>query len=108
VRKKLSKSLSKAPSLTEVVVTVSDINGPRGGEDKQCQLQFAVAGKGRFVIKDIKADMYHAIDSAVHRAEHAMAKANARRHKDRHLRNGRAHKRSAWIVDSQQEQAAIA
>lgn len=95
IRKKLEKTLSKSPALTEVSVTVSDINGPRGGEDKECKLQFSIAGKGRFVIKDTKSDLYHAIDSAAHRARHTISKVNSRRSKDKQLREGRAHKRLA-------------
>lgn len=108
IRKKLAKTLSKSPSLTEVSVTVSDINGPRGGEDKQCKLQFAIAGKGRFVIKDTKSDLYHAIDSAAHRARHTISKVNSRRSKDKQLREGRVHKRLVVADDGSDVEASMA
>jgi putative sigma-54 modulation protein len=82
IRSKLSNALSRvAPPQTEINIALSDINGPRGGEDKQCKLFFALPGVGLFVIKDTKADLYHAIDSAAQRARHAVSRATTRRRK---------------------------
>lgn len=87
VRRKLKLAFSRvAPQLAEVSVDLSDINGPRGGEDKQCKLQFSVPGMGLVVIKDTKADLYHAVDSAAQRARHAIARGVDRRQK---LKNSR-------------------
>ena len=87
IRNKLNQALSRvAPPQTEVTISLSDINGPRGGEDKQCQMLFALPGVGLFVIKDRKADLYHAIDSASQRARHAVSRAVTRRRK---RKNGR-------------------
>jgi ribosome-associated translation inhibitor RaiA len=72
IRSKLSNALSRvAPPQTEINIALSDINGPRGGEDKQCKLFFA----------HTKADLYHAIDSAAQRARHAVSRATTRRRK---------------------------
>jgi len=54
--------------IQRVVVRLSDINGPRGGEDKRCHLQLVLAGLPDVVIEDIETDMYVAIDRAVDRA----------------------------------------
>ena len=84
IRKRVNNALARMePEHGEVLVTLEDINGPRGGEDKQCKLQFSVAGAGQFVITDTKSDMYHAIDSAAKRARHAVSRARARRQKVR-------------------------
>lgn len=81
IRQKLKTVLSRLPHPTEVAVTFSDINGTRGGEDKQCKLQFSVPGLGRFVVKDTKADLYQAIDHSAKRARHAISRAMNRHHK---------------------------
>ncbi len=51
-----------------VVVRLSDINGPRGGEDKRCHLQVVLSGLPEVVVEDIEADLYFAIDRAADRA----------------------------------------
>lgn len=54
--------------IQRVVMRLSDINGPRGGEDKRCHLQIVLAGLPDVVIEDIETDMYVAIDRATDRA----------------------------------------
>ena len=106
IREKLGKALTKAPNMTAVSVTVSDINGPRGGEDKECKLQFSLAGLGQFVIKDTKSDLYRAIDSASARARHAVSRAINRRQKRVKLRN-RSEYRSIIGDDDDLESARV-
>lgn len=105
IRQKFGRALSHAPLLTEVSVTVSDINGPRGGEDKQCKLQFSLAGFGQVVIKDTKADMYHAIDSAAKRARHAASRAMNRRQKSVKLRGRLEHQ---WMMPEEEVAGTMA
>lgn len=54
--------------IQRIVMHLSDINGPRGGEDKLCHLQVILAGLPDVVIEDIEADLYVAIDRAAARA----------------------------------------
>lgn len=54
--------------IQRVNIRLSDINGPRGGEDKCCHLQVVLAGLPDVVVEDIEADMYVAIDRATDRA----------------------------------------
>ena len=107
IRSKLNSALSRvAPPQTEITIALSDINGPRGGEDKQCKLLFALPGVGLFVIKDTKADLYHAIDSSAHRARHAVSRAMTRRHK---RKNSRSKPARDYVVDQHDSaQAATA
>lgn len=53
--------------IQQVVVRLSDINGPRGGEDKCCHIQVMLAGLPDVVIEDIETDLYIAIDRATDR-----------------------------------------
>ncbi len=54
--------------IRKIIMYLSDINGPRGGKDKRCNLQVVLAGIPDVIIEDIETDMYVAIDRATDRA----------------------------------------
>lgn len=54
--------------IQRIVMLLSDINGPRGGVDKRCQLRIVLDGMPDVVIQDTEADLYVAIDRAANRA----------------------------------------
>jgi ribosomal subunit interface protein len=58
----------------KVSVRLSDLNGPRGGEDKRCHIQLTVPGTADVVIEDTETDLYVAIDRATGRASHTLAR----------------------------------
>jgi putative sigma-54 modulation protein len=51
----------------KVTVRLSDINGPRGGSDKRCQIQVPIPRAQDVVIEDTESDLYVAIDRAAAR-----------------------------------------
>jgi hypothetical protein len=53
-------------------VQLSDVNGPRGGVDKRCRLQFKTDGGGTVVITSIAHDWRGALDGALARAGRAL------------------------------------
>lgn len=55
-------------------VWLADINGPRGGVDKRCQIELKLAGQNNIVIEDIEADLYVAIDRASERCMRTLAR----------------------------------
>lgn len=57
-----------------VTVRLSDINGPKGEMDKQCQVQLHLRGLPEIVIKDTEADLYVAIDRAADRAARTLGR----------------------------------
>lgn len=57
-----------------VSVCLSDINGPRGGNDKRCRIQIPLAGAPDVVVEDLESDMYVAIDRAADRTERTLAR----------------------------------
>lgn len=65
--------------IQRVVVRLSDINGPRGGLDKCCNLQVVLAGLNDVVVEDIETDLYVAIDRAVNRAGKTVRRRLTRR-----------------------------
>ena len=69
-----------------VSVSLSDINGPRGGNDKRCCIQIRLPGVEDMVIACTDSDLYVAIDCAVDRAEHMVAHRLERLREHRHDR----------------------
>ncbi len=65
--------------IQQVIMRLSDINGPRGGEDKCCHLQVVLAGLPDVVVEDIEVDMYVAIDRASDRAGRTVVRKLDRR-----------------------------
>ncbi|WP_295757186.1 HPF/RaiA family ribosome-associated protein [Undibacterium sp.] len=69
-----------------VKVRFSDINGPRGGNDKCCTIQIPIVGHADLIIKDIEADLYVAIDKAADRIEHTLSRKLERVREFQHQR----------------------
>ncbi len=88
-RRRLLFSMSYGNNyIHRIAVRLSDINGPRGGADKCCQVQVALAGMPDVVIKDIAVDLYAAIDHAIDRARRTVVRKIDRqqtRRKQKHL-----------------------
>ena len=69
VRKRLDFLLIRGMTrLRRVDVTLSDLNGPRGGVDKRCLIKVSIDGLRPVVVDDIQSDLYMAIDRAAGRA----------------------------------------
>lgn len=60
--------------LRELHVSLSDINGPRGGRDKRCRILVQISGGKGVVIEDTETDLYHAIDRAAERVDRAVVR----------------------------------
>jgi len=67
----------------KVSVRLSDINGPRGGNDKRCAIQISL-GEQNLVVEDTEADLYLAIDRAVERSKRVLSKRLARLREHQH------------------------
>jgi hypothetical protein len=46
-------------------VHLSDVNGPRGGVDKRCQVQFSTATSANVVITSLAGNWHSALDGAL-------------------------------------------
>jgi len=69
IERRLDFALStREDHIQRVVVRLSDINGPRGGQDKCCRIQVVIPNLTDVVIEDTEADIYVAIDRATDRA----------------------------------------
>ncbi len=80
VEKRLASALSHGDgNVTRLTVRLSDINGPRGGDDKRCLVEMRLMAASAVVIEDTEADVYLAIDRAAERAGRTLARRLARR-----------------------------
>lgn len=58
---------------------LSDVNGPRGGVDKRCQLELQTDGGGTVIVSAMARDWRDAIDATLTRAAHALRRRAERR-----------------------------
>lgn len=110
VKRRLKFALgSQFEHVTRVDVTLSDINGPKGGEDKRCQMLLKIKGQGDVVIEDTHSHLYAAIDRAAGRASQAATKRIARlRHKAKRIKTAvqdyQQNKRDRYLAEDFEEQ----
>ncbi|MDP1832660.1 MAG: HPF/RaiA family ribosome-associated protein [Geothrix sp.] len=75
VERRLAFALSRFSSRVDrVVVRFSDLNGPKGGLDKVCQVGFTVKGLGPESVEAQDADLYCAVDLAAAKAGRRVAR----------------------------------
>ncbi len=73
--RRLSFALARfGPRLGRVGVRLSDVNGPRGGVDKRCQVKLPLAKGRTLTVQSSDADLYAAIDRAADRAAQAVSR----------------------------------
>ncbi len=72
--------------MRKLAVSLSDINGPRGGVDKRCKIQVQLGGGADVIIEDTEEDLYAAIDRAAERADRAVVRQVERKRGFRHTR----------------------
>lgn len=62
-------------------VQFSDINGPRGGLDKRCQVELKIDGAGTVVIASLARDWRTALDRSLRRATRVLIRSLQRAQK---------------------------
>ena len=60
--------------ISSVLVRISDVNGPKGGVDKQCQVTVRGRRLSDVIIDDLSGDAYSAVDMAVERVGRAVGR----------------------------------
>ena len=79
VVRRVQSQLSRFDGVVRLVVgRIWDINGPKGGADKQCRLTIRGPGLGSFNIQDLSADPYSAAELALTRATRALGRERRR------------------------------
>lgn len=75
IRRRASFALSRLQArISRVEVRLSDINGTRGGVDKQCRVLVSLTHGPAAVVEDLDADLPALIDRALARAGRVTAK----------------------------------
>jgi ribosome-associated translation inhibitor RaiA len=67
-------------------VHMSDVNGPRGGIDKRCQVALKTDGAGSVVVSSVANDWRTALDNALARAARFLMRLWRRGHDARRMR----------------------
>ena len=67
-------------------VQMSDVNGPRGGVDKRCQVELRTDGAGSVVVTSVASDWRTALDNALARASRFLVRQWRRGSDPRRLR----------------------
>lgn len=57
-----------------ISVHVADVNGPKGGIDKSCVVCVKTDNMPELVVKDTESDLYVAVDRAIARSKHSLAR----------------------------------
>jgi ribosome-associated translation inhibitor RaiA len=86
-----------ATAVAHVSTRVTDANGPRGGNDKHCQIviKLRAAGSKPITVDDTDTDLRAAVSRAANRAGRCVARAVERR------RSKRTYQRRRLITDVQ-------
>lgn len=67
-------------------VQMSDVNGPRGGIDKRCQVELRTDGAGSVVVASVASDWPTALDNALARAARLLMRLWRRGNDTRRMR----------------------
>ena len=59
-------------------IRLSDVNGPRGGIDKRCQLELVTHGSGQIVVTALAADWRASLEAALGRAARQLVRSMRR------------------------------
>lgn len=70
--------------LTRIDVTLSDVNGPKGGVDKVCKIRCTLAGSEPIFAESISLDMYEAIHNCFDKIKRRITKNRKRLLSKRH------------------------
>jgi ribosome hibernation promoting factor len=80
LRRKLQRMVEKFGSAIErTSVRLEDVNGPRGGIDKRCQVKIVVKGLPTVYVDERDSSVQAAMDRALARANHAVRQGLGRR-----------------------------
>jgi ribosome-associated translation inhibitor RaiA len=87
ISRKAALSFAKTQNHIESVsVTLCDINGPKGGNDKQCKVLIKASYLADIVVVEERDNLLHAIDRCIARANRTLVQQLKRRQHNRQAR----------------------
>ena len=102
IQRRVSFALDRFRNPRRIVVSLEDVNGPKGGPDKLCRV-IAEFGFGSVVVEEIQSEWHVAVAGAIHRVAQKLARKLARsNHLTSHF-NHRTASRLASVREGSQE-----
>ena len=99
-RRRVAFHLSRfGAEVSRVVIRIADINGPKGGLDKQCQLMVTGPRLGSVTLDDISGDVVSAGDMAIERIGRTISRELERQRTSQ--------RRTGWVRRFKQRLAAF-
>ena len=86
IERRIQFALQRFQRIAKIRVKLRDLNGPRGGVDKSCQLTIGLTAAATLIIEGRSQNAYAAIDSVVDKAFTSIVRRLKR--KGRRRRNG--------------------
>ncbi len=69
IQKQAKKSMTVCPDRVErLIVRLKDINGPKGGDDKECSVEIKIANSAPIIVTKRSTNIYTSIHQAMKRA----------------------------------------
>jgi hypothetical protein len=87
--------------ISKATVSLSDINGPRGGLDKRCQVQVQTPDSAPVVVTSIAHDWRGALDLALGRAARAIVRRQQANLAARRLNQRERERERAWSMQAE-------
>lgn len=78
------------------MVRLADINGPKGGTDKQCRIELAMRPSGRVFVESTEPDWQTAVDLAADRVGRVVSRLVARS-RDLRFDSGMVPRKGGWL-----------
>lgn len=101
IERRLEFSLGRfSPRILRATVQLTDVNGPRGGEDKVCRIEVRMQPTGTLFVEDRDADLVAAVDRGAERIGRSVARALER---ERDLERRTRRERSASSPSARSE-----
>jgi len=89
--RKIKQRLSRfGRQVSGVTVRLTDVNGPKGGADKRCQLTVSGPRLGAVNLTEVHADLFAGIDLALDRLAHVIGRSLERARAPQTLREPRS------------------
>ncbi|QDV37631.1 HPF/RaiA family ribosome-associated protein [Tautonia plasticadhaerens] len=80
IERRLRSALGRLEGrIDRVTVTLTDVNGPRGGPDKRCRIAVSLAPRGGVIVTGVGSDPFALVSRAASRAGRATRRALDRR-----------------------------
>jgi len=97
IQRRLAFSLGRFGERIEAAwVKLEDVNGPKGGADKQCVIQLHLRPAGRVQSEALDSDWWTAIDAASERIRRVVART-LDRHRSLRLETPTELRKGAWV-----------